>query len=145
MGVAVALLTGASTLAQGYQAYQQGQYEQDQANADANAAKAAAMVEAGRIREIGRKRVASARAALAASGVSVDAGTGADLQQQVAQGAEQDAMTTILGGVNNARALTAAGNMAALRGKQAAFGSVLAAGGDFASGYSKWKHQGKGN
>lgn len=142
MGVETALiaattLSATSTLASGYQAYEQGKYEEEQAEADAAAARASAKVEAGRIRDIAKRQRSKARAALASSGVQVDVGTGADLQQDILQAGEQDAMTNILNGRTVSNRINAEGDMAALRGRQALGGSVLAAGGDVA--YGRWK------
>lgn len=149
MGVEAALiaattLSGVSTLATGLQARQQGKYEQAQANADADAIEAAGLVEAKRVREIGKRQRGAARAALAGSGVNVDMGTATDLQQEITAAAEQDAMTAILNGSNTGRQLRAEGRMSALRGRQAFGGSLLAAGGDAAYGYSKWKRASAG-
>jgi len=147
MGVETALiaataLSATSTLASGFQAYQQGEYEQDQARADADAALAAARVQAKNIRRVADRQRSAARAALAASGVSVDMGTGEDIQTEIATAGEQDAVMSILGGRNTARMLQSEGAMAGLRGRQALGGSVLGAAGDAAYGYSRWKRAG---
>lgn len=147
MGVETALiaataLSATSTLASGVQGYKQGEYEEDQARADADAAAAAGRVQAENIRRVTRRQQSSARAALAASGVNVDMGTAGDIQTEIGAAGEQDAMTSILGGNNTARMLRSEGAMAALRGRQALGGSVLSAAGDSAYGYSRWKRAG---
>lgn len=139
LAIAASALSATSTLATGVQSYQQGKYERDQAGADAVAAQAAGAVEAKRIREVARRQRGAARAALAGSGVNVDAGTAGDIQHEITLAGEQDAMTSILNGRNTGRQLQSQGSAAALQGRQRLAGSVLAAGGDAAYGYSKWK------
>lgn len=144
MGVETALIVGTalsagSALYSGYQAREQGQYEQAQADADAQAAIGAGKVEAERIRKITKQRQAAARAALASSGVSVDVGSGEEVQRDILQAGEQDALTAILSGRNTGQRLRAEGAGAASRGQQELFGSVLGAGGALAQGYGRWK------
>lgn len=147
MGIETALilstaLSAGSALYSGQQANEQGKFAEAQANADADAAKAAGRVEAGRIRAITDRQRASARAALAGAGVSVDMGTAADVQKDIVQAGEQDAMTAILNGKNSATRLQAEGAGMRRQGQQAMVGSVLSAGGAIASGaagYGRWQ------
>lgn len=92
-----------SAIQQGNQAKSQADYQAAQAQADANAAAGQAEVEAAQIRKATLKQQASARAALADSGVNVDVGSAELIQSDIQQQGEQDALTTILNG-NNARA-----------------------------------------
>lgn len=135
-------LSAGSALYSGYQANEQGKFAEQQANADADAAKAAGRVEAGRIRAITDRQRASSRAALAGAGVSVDMGTATDVQRDIVQAGEQDAMTAILNGGNTATRLRAEGAGMRRQGQQAMVGSVLSAGGAIASGaagYGRWQ------
>lgn len=125
MGIETALLIGAaavsgvSAISQGNQAAAMGKYQQQQAEADANAAKAAAQLEAANIRKAGERQRSSARAALAASGVNVDTGTAELISTEINQNAEQDALTTIQTGVNRSRVMQAEGQAARISGNNA--------------------------
>lgn len=122
MGVETALLlssvvAGGSAIMQGVQDNKMGKYQQEQARADADAAAASARLEAGNIRKAGERQRSAARAALAASGVTVDEGTAEQIDTEIAQNAEQDALTTIQTGVNRARMINAEGDMARIEGR----------------------------
>jgi hypothetical protein len=125
MGIETALLLASagmgamSAISQGNQAAAMGRYQQDQAAADANAATAAAQLEAANIRKAGDRQRSSARAALAASGVNVDAGTAEQINTEIQQNAEQDALTTIQTGVNRGRVINAEGQAARIAGNNA--------------------------
>ncbi len=73
-------------------------YQAAQAEADAEASKAAAKVEADRIRKAGREQAAAANASLAASGVETGEGTALRITSGITEDAEQDAFQTILTG-----------------------------------------------
>jgi hypothetical protein len=144
MGVETALiaatgLSAGSSFYQGYLGHQEGKYQQAQDNADATAAVEAGKVEASRIRRITQQRRASARAALAGSGVQADVGTGEDIQRQIVQEGEQDALTTILNGQNTGQRLRAEGSAASRFGRNALVGSAFSAAADVTQGYGRWK------
>lgn len=132
-------LSAGSAFYQGYMGYQEGKYQRDQNNADATAAVEAGKVEASRIRKITQQRRAAARAALAGSGVQADVGTGEDIQRQIIQEGEQDALTTILNGRNTGQRLRAEGSAAARFGRNALVGSAFSAAADVTQGYGRWK------
>lgn len=147
-GLEVAAI-GASVLAAGgavYSGQQQkkmSNYQAAQAEADAEAAQAAARVEADRIRKAGRAQAAQANAALAASGVETGEGTALRITSGITEDAEQDAFQTILTGNNQGARLNAqaqadriSGNNAATAGYINAGSSLLSAGG---KAYSGWK------
>ena len=146
MGAAAAMavaggLQATSTLASGFQAYKWGKYENKQAQADANATEGAARVEAGKIRELSQRQKSSARAALAASGVQTDAGTGAEIQSDITQRSEEDALTTILNGKYQGDRVRLQGSIARQQGRDALAGSVLKAAGQATQAYGGWKGQ----
>ena len=66
--VASSVLAAGGAAASGIQQQKMANYQADQANADAEAARASARVQADRIRKAGREQAAQANAALAASG-----------------------------------------------------------------------------
>lgn len=70
----------------------------DQAQADADAAAAQGRVEAEKVRKATRARQSEAVAALAASGVDVGEGTAEQIQQDIGERGEEDALNVILGG-----------------------------------------------
>lgn len=70
----------------------------DQAQADAEAAAAQGRVEAEKIRKATRARQSEAVAALAASGVDVSTGTAEQIQTDIGERGEEDALTAILSG-----------------------------------------------
>lgn len=142
--IASTALATTSTLASGYMQYENGKYQKEQANADADAAEGAARVQADRIRSITKKQQSNARAALAGSGVNVDQGTAVNINEDIGQRGEQDALTTVLQGSYNANSMRQGGRLAALQGRQAFGASVIDAGSTLASGYfnyGKWNAQ----
>ena len=140
----------ASAVASGYSQYQQGQsqkkwgdYQANQAQADANAERSLAEVEAGRIREAARKQRGGAKAALAASGIDVNEGISSKIDKEIVAGGEHDAMLAIFGGVDaqkrgyaQASALRSQGRQAATAGRIGLGTSLLGAA---SSGYSSYK------
>ena len=121
-------------------------YQAAQAEADAEAAQAAARVEADRIRKAGRAQAAQANAALAASGVETGEGTALRITSGITGDAEQDAYQTILNGANQSARLNAqasadriSGRNASTSGYISAGSSLLSAGGEAYSGWKKAK------
>lgn len=138
------VLAGGAAVASGVQSYQAGKAQKEQADADASAREGASRVEAERIRKITERQRASARAALAGSGVNVDQGTALDIDADINQRGEQDALTAILQGTYDARSLRAGGRMAAMQGRNALVVGGLEAGSSLAAGkvgYGKWQKQ----
>jgi hypothetical protein len=93
--------TVASVVGQQQQAKQQQKMYEDQAQQTANQAayeKDAARARAEKIRKMGKAQQGEAKAALAASGVKLGEGTALEVQKDIGQRAEEDALTAILQG-----------------------------------------------
>lgn len=128
VGMAVA---GAATA---YSAYQTGQtekefanYEAKQADADAQAERGAAQVEADRIRQAGARAAAEANAGLAASGQSLGSAGALALNREIYRGAAEDSYWALLGGKDRALRLNTQGALTRARGKQAGQAGTLSA------------------
>lgn len=141
--VAATAVSAYATYSSGQQQKAMGEYQADQASADANAERAAARVRADRIRRIAAGQAGSANTALAASGVEVGEGTALRINEDIYRDAEEDAAMTIMNG-NNSAARTMQGGVASrLMGNQAAQAGNLSAastliGGAY-NGYTGWK------
>lgn len=151
MGIETAAMVAlvASTAYSAYSSVQQGKQAQlnadaqsEQAQIDADNAASAAKVQADRIRKLARNQAGEANAALAASGVEVGAGTALNINQEIYQNAEEDAVMTILNGEEQRkRGYTDAANMSIYGQQQRsaansqAIGSVLSSGAQ----YGMWK------
>ena len=127
-------MTVASTLLGAYSQVQQGKsqkewanYQADQAEADARAERGAAEVQADKIRKMARRQQSEATAALAASGVDVGEGTAVHINREIYEGAEEDALTTIFGGVDREKRGYAQASADRSRGSQAASAGYLGA------------------
>lgn len=132
-----------STLKAGKQAQLNASAQADQAAADANTERSAAVVQAERIRKLARIQAGEANAALAGSGVEVGAGTAININEEITRNSEEDAALTIFGGANKAQRLNADASNYKIAGDQArnasysqAANTVLAGG---TSAYSNWK------
>jgi hypothetical protein len=145
MGIETAFLVAAagSALAAGGAIYSGQQQKQqlnqqaDQAQADAEAAAAQSQVEAGKIRAAARKQQSAALAALAVSGVDVSTGTAEQIQSDIANRGEQDALTTILTGSNKKNSIDASAAAMRIGGDNAATAGFINAGSSLLSGASK--------
>jgi hypothetical protein len=129
----------ASSITQGEQAAAMGNYENAQKQADADAAKGEAELQARQIRKAGQAQKSAATAATAASGFSVNDGTAEVINNQIDQGAEQDALTAILSGKNNARRLVAQGEAAKKAGENARTAGYMSAISTGMSAAGGWK------
>lgn len=139
MMVAGTAITAGSAIQQGEQAAAMGNYQNAQAQADAEAAKGDALIQARQIREAGKRQRSAATAASAASGFSINDGTAELINNQIDQAAEQDALTAILGGNSQAQRLRAQGEAAKIGGENArTAGYMSAIGSGFKAG-SGWK------
>jgi hypothetical protein len=125
------VLSGAASIGQGQQqkaAYAaQAQMVENDAAYRADAAKA----QAEKIRRMGKAQQGEAKAALAASGVKLGEGTALEIDQDIAQGAQEDSLSSILTG---RRALSTADTEASMlrtAGGNAVTNSALAAGATF--------------
>ncbi len=147
---AVAMVAAAAVSA--YSAYQQGEnqkewndYQAAQAQADANAEKSAAEVQAEKIRKLARIQAGEATASLAGSGVDVGEGTALNINKDIYGRAEEDAVMTIFGGSDRAARGNAEAAGYRLKGEQAqqagylnATSSLLSAAGIYGRA-SGWK------
>jgi len=115
MLVAGSIIGIGGTAYQAYSGYQQGKKEKRLLNEQAAQEREAAAAEAADVREKGRRLLASQRAALAASGVNVDEGTGDALQTETQRLTEQDALAVLKGGANRSSLLQARGKIAGQR------------------------------
>lgn len=147
--VASSVLAAGGAVAAGQQQKKMANYQANQAEADAEASRAAAKVEAERIRKAGREQASQANAALAGSGVETGAGTALRITSDITGDAEQDAYQTILNGTNQGARLSSqaqadriSGRNSATSGYINAGSSLLAAGG---TSYSGWKKAKEGN
>lgn len=145
------IITAIGAAASALGAIQQGQAQKDTYNAQAQQAlndgayrADAAKAHAEKFRKAGRAQQGEAKAALAASGVKLGEGTPLEIDKSISANAEEDALSAILSGK---RAQSSAQQEAALLGKAgenaetssyfSAAGSVLSAGGRYAT--AGWK------
>lgn len=129
--------------------YQQGQAqkkmyeEQAQQSVNEGAYRAdAAKAQAEKIRKAGRAQIGETRASLAASGVKVGEGTALELERDISQNVEEDALSALLSGKRStdaaqqeAKMLNRAGANSAKSGAYSAAGTVLSAAGSIAGGW----------
>jgi hypothetical protein len=122
-------------LNQGQQQQDYHEYQAEQSRADAQAAREEGEVRADRIRRMGDAQQSEARAALAASGVEVGAGTPVRITQQIERDAEWDARQEMLSGERRGARLDADAEGNRIAGRNAVGSSYLAAGSTVASGW----------
>jgi hypothetical protein len=132
-------MTAMGAINQGERSSAMGNYQNAQAQADGEAAQAESLIQARQIREAGKRQKSAATAASAASGFNVDDGTAELINNQIDQGAEQDALTTILAGKSRQRQLSAQGEMAKTQGENARSAGYISAIGSGLSAASGWK------
>ena len=127
----------------GQQSKAMGEYQADQAAADAAAERSAAQVQAEKIRKMARIQAGEANASLAASGVEVGEGTALRINQEIYRDAEEDASMTILNARNSAAKTDQQGVAARLQGNADARAGTLNATSSLMSGaydgYTGWK------
>lgn len=144
MCISAGLLTMVSTglqvfgqLMQGSQQQDWAEYQAEQARADAQAAREEGEVRAEKIRKLGRKQQSEARAALAAGGVEVGAGSAVRIDQEIGRNAEEDAQQELLSGIRRGQRYDQEAEASQIQGNNAMTRSVLAAGGSLASGWRR--------
>lgn len=144
--VASTVLAAGGAVAQGQQQRKMANYQANQAQADAEAQRAAAKVEADKIRKAGRQQAAAANAALAASGVETGEGTALRITSGITGDAEEDAYTTIMNGYNQGARLNAQAQADRISGRNAATAGYINAGSSLLSAggtaYNGWKKSG---
>ena len=124
-------------------------YNADIAAADAQQQKELGVVQADRVRTAAKYVKGTARAGYGASGVDVNSGSSADVQQHITSASEQDAWQSILTGqrayntgMNNAALMRAAGANAVASGWAGASKSLMGAmANDVKEGWLKSKPQ----
>lgn len=144
MSVLSIISTAVSVLGSLSQASQKQDYyewQSEQAKADAQAEREAADVRADKIRKLGVTQQSEAKAALAASGVEVGAGTPVRISQQIAKNAEQDAWNESLYGKRRGQRLDAEAQGYKIAGDNAMNEGYMRAGGSLLSSWSQnnWK------
>ncbi|WP_337261253.1 MULTISPECIES: hypothetical protein [unclassified Serratia (in: enterobacteria)] len=141
--VASSVLAAGGAVAAGQQQKKMANYQAAQANADAEAARAASMVQADRIRKMGKQQASQANAALAASGVEVGEGTALRITSGITEEAESDAYTTIINGINTGARYNAQGQADRISGSNAATAGYINAGSSLLAGgaraFSGWR------
>lgn len=152
-GVEILMMAGTAMSVVGQ--IEQGQAQKEMYNAQAQqslnegAYKAdAAKAQAEKIRKAGRAQQGEAKAALAASGVKLGEGTPLEVQKNITQSVEQDALSAILSGnratasaQEEAQMLGKAGDNAVTNSYFGAAGTALQAGASYAKG--NWKTSAK--
>lgn len=147
MGV-TALVGAYSSVQQGKAAEEMGNYRAKQAQADANAERGAAQVEADLIRKKARATASAANAQMAANGIDVTAdGTATEINKSIWQDAEQDAQMGIFGANDRAEHINAQGEADKIAGEQAKQAGYMDAAVTIGSAASKmnWKTMGGGD
>lgn len=124
-------------LSQGSQQQEWADYQAEQARVDAQAAREEGEVRAEKVRKLGKKQQSEARAALAAGGVEVSAGSAVKIAQEIGKNAEEDAQQELLTGIRRGQRYDQEAEASQIQGQNAMSRSVLAAGGSLASGWRR--------
>lgn len=142
LGLAGSAISAVGAIQQGQQAKAMGNYQAEQAAADAEAARAQAQLEAGKIRTAGARQRSAAIASMASAGVDSNVGTAELINKEITSSAEEDAINAIFGGNTRSKQLNAQGQAARISGSNAAKAgfinagsSALRAGATFGSGW----------
>lgn len=140
--IATTAISAGSALIQGITASETADTQAELARRQGVADQDAALAQAEKIRRAGRAQASQANAALAASGVSLGAGTPVMIDEQIYRDSESDAMNTILTGSRQQRSandqaaiLKSQGDNAMTAGFLNAGTSVLAAGAKVGAGW----------
>jgi len=140
--VASTAVQAVGAINEGEERQQMYDYQAAQSEADAQVERELGEVRAAKVRRIGRSTQSEARAALAASGVEVNAGTAVRIDTELARRYEEDAGQEILAGMrrgerqdSQAGLYRRAGENASAAGYSSAFGSVLAGGAEIGKGW----------
>jgi len=127
-----------------YTQYQQGSYAKAQANADAEAMRGQARLEAERIQKQKATVRSAARAQAAENGLNVNEGSAVVIDQQISYDADTDAWMTRLTGQSNANRMAVFGSNEKKVNNAAAIGTVLQAAGSIAGMKGSAKTKAKG-
>lgn len=144
MGVETALIVAATvgagaSVMSGMQQREISKGQAKQAEADANAAKGEAQVRADMIRKITQQKAASARAAIAAGGGSLDSATASLINKDIVQRGEVDALIGVNDSMDTASRLRAQASSLRTAGSQAAVAGVVNAGTTALGTYAGYK------
>ena len=125
-GAEVALLVaaGASTAITVHNQKEQADFQADQAKANAETERQAGEIKAQKARERARRVAASARAAIAASGLDVNSVSANLINKDIIERGEEDAFVQTLNAEDRASALRQQANVFKLEGKQAVSSGV---------------------
>lgn len=137
-----AVLSVAGTAYNAYAQHEAASDQKKQLNQQAAMEREAAAAEAGNIREKGKRLIGAQRAALAASGVKIDEGSGDALQQETARLTEQDALAVLKGGANRSSLLQGEAKAAGKRATSALVAGALDVGSTVASSAAAAKKSG---
>lgn len=132
--VAVAGFNAMQQVQAGQSAKRMGVVQGDAADYAAQQEREQALQTAAVIRRAGERQRGQARGALAASGVKVDEGSAALVQEDITRGAETDAFQALLEGGRRARGIETDGQMARISGRQQADAAKINAVGTLMSG-----------
>lgn len=132
--------TAYGAYAQNKAARSEARLAQEQASMEQEAAGA----EAANIRERGKRLIGAQRAALAASGVKIDEGSGDALQSETRRLSEQDALAVLKEGHNRSSLLRGQAKIANQRATAATVGGVLSTTGELVNAAQKVKGAGGG-
>lgn len=142
VAVGAAVLSAAIS---GYSAYSTSKTQGEQAEADADAAKASGRLEAERIRKQKNRVQSAARAQAAENGLSVNEGTAVTINDKIEQDAQYDAAMSEIAGVNASQRLRAEASIYKSNANTAAATGVLNTVSAGASGLSKAGGGGSGS
>lgn len=117
---AMAAFQAYSSVEEGKAAEEMGDYKADQAQADANAERGVAQVNASIIRRQAQRTSSAANAQMAANGVDITAGgTAEEINKDISTRAETDAQMGIFGASDKANRINAQGEADKIAGEQA--------------------------
>ncbi len=150
MGVETALIVGtvvsaASAISSGQQQKKIANYQAKQAEADANTEQQAAEIRAEKVRERARRIAASARAATAASGLSLDSETANQINQDIIKRGELDALVGVDDAGDAASRLREQATALRIKGKSEQTAGYAQAAGTALSNYTAYKSGWYGN
>ena len=142
IALAGSVVSAGTQISQGNQARKMGDFQQRQAQADAQAEREAGVVLANQRRKQGERAQSAARASMAGSGVDTGSGTPVRLEAEIVRNAEEEALNEILYGNRKGARLEQEGEIAQLAGKNrqtsgymGAAGSLLSGGAQLARGW----------
>jgi hypothetical protein len=102
-----------------------GDYQKRQAEADAAVQQSEAQLQARQIREAGDRQRSSARASMAASGVTVGTGTAELIDKEINSNAEEDALMSIYQGDTRALQIRQGGRISEINGMNTAAAATV--------------------